>query len=170
MIHYAALQNLVGLKIIMASHAASLRGFIFGPPGEESPGALRWIVHIQCPWRIDSQEGIITGSGDWYEPADSSSEQGDDWDPAEGDSLQAVRLRELFDDQDLSKGTISNNTNSLVCTEFKVDSHGDVTIRLTDGYTLRLFPAASWGEHWRIFPDSETGAHVVCKAPGPILR
>ncbi len=56
--YYAALQNLVGLKIIMASHAASLRGFIFGPAGE-SPGVLRWIAHIQCPWRMDSLQGSL---------------------------------------------------------------------------------------------------------------
>lgn len=159
----AVLQNLVGLKITMATHAASLRGFIFGLPAG-APDAKQWVLHIQCPWRIEAGNALLTGSNDWYEPTDLSAETEDDWDPAEGGSLQERRLRELFRDQDSSKRTISNNTASLVCTEFQVEPYGGVTIWLTGGYALRLFPAASRGEHWRIFQKGDTSTHVICAA------
>lgn len=157
------LRHLVGLKITMASHAASLRGFIFAPP-TSTQETEQWALHIQCPWRIEAGSAILTGSSDWYEPADLSAETEDDWDPAEGGSLQEARLRELFKDHDLSKRTISNKTPSLVCTEFEVEAKGDTMIRLTGGYILRLFPAASRGEHWRIFKKGDTSTHVICGA------
>ena len=103
------LLNLVGLKIIMATHAASLRGFIFGLLAG-APDTNQWILHIQCSWHIEADNAILTGSGDWYKPDDLSSEADDAWDPAEGASLQEARLRTLFQDQDLSRRTISNNT------------------------------------------------------------
>jgi hypothetical protein len=81
-------KNMAGLKIAMAAHAPSMRGFIFGP-ATDAPNVLQWVMHIQCSWRREAAK---------------------DWDPAEGASLQEARLRELFHDQDLSKGTITNNT------------------------------------------------------------
>jgi hypothetical protein len=156
------LENLVGLKIRMASHAASMRGFIFG--ASDAPDAIRWVLHIQCPWRFEANDAIITGSSDWYEPADLEADAADDWDPAEGASLQEARLRLLLGDQDLSKRTITNNTNSLTCTEFEIQPHGDLTIALTGEYALRLFPAASRGEHWRVFKKDDASAHLICKA------
>ena len=151
------------MKIMMASHAASLRGFIFGPQaGNGYPP--QWVLHIQCTWRIETSGRILTGSGDWYEPADLEAPMSDDWDPAEGGSLQESRLRDLFRDPDLSTRTITNNTGSLVCTGFDLESHGGVTIWLTEGYALRLFPTASRGEHWRLFQRGDTSTHVICGA------
>jgi hypothetical protein len=113
---------------------------------------------------MEAGDAILTGSGDWLEPFDPESTIAEDWDPADGASLQEARLRELFRDQDSSKRTISNNTTSLVCTEFEVEASGGVTIWLIGGYVLRLFPAASRGEHWRIFQKGETNSHVICEA------
>jgi hypothetical protein len=159
----AGLRKLVGLKITMASHAASLRGFIFAPP-TGTQETEQWALHIQCPWRIEAGSAILTGSSDWDQPAELSTEAEDDWDPAEGGSLQEARLRELFKDHDLSKRTISNKSPSLVCTEFEVEANGDTMIRLTGDYILRLFPAASRGEHWRVFKKGDTNTHVICEA------
>lgn len=75
----AALHNLVGLKIVMASHAASLRGFIFVPA--DASDAAPWVLHIQCPWRIESGDAILTGSEDWYEPVNPKAHVADDWNP-----------------------------------------------------------------------------------------
>ena len=160
--YFPVLKNFVGLKITMATHAASMRGFIFGP-AIDAPSAIPWVMHIQCSWRIEAGNAIITGSSDWYEPADSEALTVDEWDPAEGASLQEARLRELFHDQDLSKRTISNNTASLICTEYEEEPHGGV-IWLTGDYVLRLFPAASRGEHWRVFRKGDTSSHVICEA------
>jgi hypothetical protein len=159
----AILSNLLGLKITMATHAASMRGFIFGP-STSAPDAGQWVMHIQCAWRIETGSAILTGSGDWYEPADLEAQMADDWDPAEGASLQETRLREIFHDHDLSKRTIWNNTASLICTEYQLEVHGGVTIELSGDYVLRLFPSGSRGEHWRIFQKGDTNTHVICEA------
>jgi hypothetical protein len=156
------LQNLLGLKLTMATHAASLRGFIF-EPSPETPDSKPWVVHIQCSWRIEAGDRIVTGSGDWSEPADLEGTS-DDWDPAEGGSLQEARLREFLDDQDLLKRTVTNKTALLICTEFEVQPYGGLTIRLTGGYALQLFPAASRGEYWRVFQKGDTSSHVICEA------
>jgi hypothetical protein len=124
--HFPILKNLVGLKITLATHAASMRGFIFAPSAE-SPDAKQWAIYIQCPWRIETADGIVTDSGDWYQPADLSAEK-DDWDPADG------------------------------------EPHGGVIIWLTGDCALRLFPAASRGEHWRVFYKGDTSSHVICEA------
>lgn len=158
----AVLQNLVGLKVTMATHAASMRGFVFGSSAE-TPNAKPWVIHIQCPWRVEAGDVIVTGSGDWYQPADLSTET-DDWDPANGSSLQDARLRQLFQDKELSAQPIRNQTMLLVCTGFEVDAYGGVGISLSGGYVLRLFPAVSRGEHWRIFQKGDVSTHVICEA------
>lgn len=75
-------KNMAGLKIAMAAHAPSMRGFIFGP-ATDAPNVLQWVMHIQCSWRREAGNAIITGSGDWYEPADLEAPAADDWDRAE---------------------------------------------------------------------------------------
>lgn len=73
----AALNHLVGKRIALASHAASMRGFLFEsvPPTEDSG---TWVLHIQCPWRIKVNGVILTGSGDWWEPV-SQAVLAPDW-------------------------------------------------------------------------------------------
>ena len=36
-------------------------------------------LHVQCPWRIEGPEGVVTGRSDLWEPA----EENPDWDPWE---------------------------------------------------------------------------------------
>ena len=161
------LKNLVGLKIMMATHAASMRGFIFGA-GQEAPEAVpvQWVMHIQCSWRIETDRAIVVGSGDWYEPDDLKAQTSDEWDPAEGGSLQDARLRELFHDEGVSKWPITNKTSSLICTEVKLEPHEGLLVSMTGGYALRVFPAASRGEYWRVFKKGDSSTHLVSKAQG----
>jgi len=157
----AALENLVGKTITRAWHAATLRGFAFG--GFDNDEKAPWSFHIQCSWRIETQNAIITGSEDWFERANPELADDDDWDPGNGGSLQEARLRELFRDPD-SCGAIANNSALLTCTSFEVDALGSVVIGLTGGFMLRVFPAGSRGEHWRIFLKGDDESHVVCKS------
>ncbi|HLG98790.1 MAG TPA: hypothetical protein VKX49_20935 [Bryobacteraceae bacterium] len=151
-------EKLLGRKIKTASHAASMRGFVFAALA--SGDSELWVIHIQCSWRIETRETIVTGSGDWDEPAnpETAVESGD---PAQGGSLQDSKLRALFRDPDLSIRAITNRTELFVCTHFELSDRGDVTIGLTGDYVLRLFPASCRGEQWRVFRKGDTDAHVV---------
>jgi hypothetical protein len=104
-------------------------------------------------------EKIVTGSFDWYEPAEAGAPA--NWDPAGGGSLQEARLRELFADY-RSLRTILNVTDLFVVEDLDVDNYGGLTIKLTDRFRLRVFPTGSRGEFWRIFRKGDLGSHCVC--------
>ena len=61
-----------------------MRGFHFGKivrKNGKNVGA--YALHIQCPWRIESETAIVTGSQDWYVfagEAEGVREDPDSWD------------------------------------------------------------------------------------------
>jgi hypothetical protein len=123
-------------------------------------------LHIQCPWRIESDDGILTGLSDWYVPARADLRDSEDWDPAHGGSLQDVRLRELFEDHDFTRRVLINNTARLAVISATGDSCGGCQIDLTGGYRLILFPDGSVGEAWRLFRSDTDGEHFVVGTSG----
>ncbi len=135
-----------------------MRCFLFVNP--DAP-EVEWALHIQCPWRIETQSEIVTGSYDTWTPADPDADPGEDWEPAKGGGLEQLRLRNLFNCHDRK---IVNNTQDFVCTEALLTEHGGATLRFTGGYTLRLFPTGSRGENWRVFALHNLESHVVCSA------
>ena len=154
------LANLVGLQMKWSGFALDMRGFGFGDPDtgtEVQPGDL--VLHIQCPWRIESATEIVVGRGDWFEAemAESDPSPGPDWNPA-SDSLQQAKLRSLFEDID-SAGVLQNRTALLLVEAAATSQYGDLDLELSGGYRLRAFPAGSRGEFWRLFikgePDSD---------------
>lgn len=161
---YAALNNLRGLKLVRAAHAADMREFGFGSP--DAHGKADWWLHIQCSWRLESAESVITGSLDWHEPERSDSQIPDEWDPAHGGSLQDARLRATFADNDKSRLFLLNNTELLVVDSVHVDGYGDLSVELSGGFRIRAFPNGSTGEFWRIFKKNDLSSHYVCEAPG----
>jgi hypothetical protein len=48
----------------------------------------------------------------------------------------------------------------------KVGDLGDVTIYLSGGYRLRIFPSSSQGEYWRLFEDKIGARHFVVVGSG----
>jgi hypothetical protein len=159
----AAVKRLIGLRIMLASHAADLRGFGFRMPGVDSDNSPdEWWLHILCSWRLESEETIVTGSFDWNQPLAAHSEWSADWDPAHGGSLEEDRLRVLF--KDFGSGrTIKNNTELFVVQDVDVSKYGDLELKLTGGLRLRVFPAGSRGEFWRVFRKDDLGSHFVCE-------
>jgi len=54
-----------------------------------------------------------------------------------------------------------NQTEHLVVEAVRADNYGGVTIQLSGGYRLVLFPAGSRGEDWRFFRPDTDGPHFV---------
>jgi hypothetical protein len=153
---------LVGLKLNVAGHAADMRTFGFMTPVTvtELP-AEEWALHIQCPWRMEIPGEIVTGSADWWRTEDGSDPP-EDWDPATGGSLQALRLREIFEDTRPMKGPLRNRTERFIVTEVNVSTSGDLAIGLTDGLRICVFPSGCRGEFWRVFKRG-SDSHIVCE-------
>jgi len=160
----SVLRNLLGLRIFTAGHAADMREFGLRHPdaSDDSPEA-EWFLHIQCSWRIESLSQIVTGSFDWFEPADRSQEMRPNWDPATGGSLQDSNLREVFQDPQRGDRRIQNRTDKLVVIEANSDNFGDLLVVLSGGFRLRVFPAGSRGEFWRVFKKGDLDSHFICE-------
>lgn len=166
LVFLAALKPLIGLRLFNTGYAANMRTFGFsrlGAPVDVVSGESEWSLHISCSWRIESEGRIITGSFDWYQPADPRDDPGEQWDPVGGGSLQDKKLRELLDDNDRSKRVLMNRTDFLVVEGVDAEASGDVTIELTGSYRLRVFPAGSRGEFWRIFNMIDDKNYFVCE-------
>jgi hypothetical protein len=58
----------------------------------------QYALHIQCPWRIVGSEGIVTGSFDYYEPAEVDAEI--DYQDGQAGNLQQKRLGGLLRSSD----------------------------------------------------------------------
>jgi len=77
----AALSRIIGLPLAAVRRAADMRTFQFGtlrPVGRGSVGDFA--LHIQCPWRIEGPEGIVTGRSDLREPAEAGAPIDENWD------------------------------------------------------------------------------------------
>ena len=135
-------------------------------------GARRWgelALHIQCPWRIESDGKILTGFHDWYSfVGDITANQAEpeDWDPARGGSLQELRLRELFEcPADGPNRTLINNTDRLMVTHINTDAVGGCRVVLDDRLYLVIFPCSTSGEYWRLLRPGDDSPHLIVEAP-----
>jgi hypothetical protein len=156
----AHLQPLVGLPLAHAVRAGGMRGLHFGQPRRAGRALVgEYALHIQCPWRLDGPDGIVTGWTDlWCHPGSRAPEG---WDFDEGPNLQDERLAALLGGVDEPSGAYVNETEALVVEEVRCTPFGDVRIHLSGGYRLWLFPAGSAGEHWRLLRGHTDDPHFV---------
>lgn len=65
------LQKLVGLELTATARAADMRGFHFGElrryRGRTVGG---FALHVQCAWRIEGPDGVVTGRSGLWEPVE----------------------------------------------------------------------------------------------------
>ena len=164
----SAIRPLIGLKLSIARRAADLRNFQFGdirpaPPGIR-PGPRgtvgEYALHIQCPWRIDGPEGIVTGRTDLYK-LPSGDYPPDDWEPKHGNNRQDDRIGRLLGVEDLLAGAYINQTGLLVVEKVWASAFGDVILFLSGGYRIVIFPSGTTGEAWRVFRSSGHPHFVV---------
>jgi hypothetical protein len=172
------LDQLVGLPLCITRRAADLLVLHFGTIREVESRNLRgklrknpkatvgdFSLHIQCPWRIENSEGIITGRGDLYRSADTGEyfdkELDDDSFYEHGKNFQDKRMGELLQGIEPITGSYMNVTDFLIVEATEADNFGEATIYLSGGYRLRIFPSSSKGEHWRLFQASTEEKHFV---------
>lgn len=153
---------LIGLQLSYARRAADMRNFGFGKIRViKGSFVAEYALHVQCPWRIESSQGIVTGRLDLWEPA-KMLEGGEfkSWDNEQG-NLQDVLIGELLGGYDSKTRTYINTTQKLFVEDVQADDFGGLCINLSDGYHLVLFPAGSRGEDWRLFIPESDRAHFV---------
>jgi hypothetical protein len=147
------LSQIVGLPLTAARRAADMRTLQFGslcPVGGGSVGDFA--LHIQCPWRIEGPNGIVTGRLDLWEPVEEDIKiDYETWDYDESPNLQDFRLDQL----------LAQNGLSLVVQSVDTDEFGGANITFDHGFVLRLFPAGTRGEDWRLFEPKTDNPHFV---------
>ncbi len=153
------LRPLVGLELSEAWRAADMRNFQFFDEirkAEKGTGK-EYNMHVQCPWRIDGPEGIVTGRMDLYEPVETGDDfDWESWDYEKSENMQDRHIDNLLGDYDPQTDSRVNKTKHLIVEDVQADDFGGATIALSGGYRLILFPAGSQGENWRIFRPRET--------------
>jgi hypothetical protein len=148
----AALSQIIGLPLTAARRAADMRTFQFGKLRPVERGSVGdFALHVQCPWRIEGPDGIVTGSLDLWEPVEDNAPFDDNWDYEKSPNLQDARLEPW----------LSNNKLSLVVKSVDADEFGGAAISFDQGFVLRLFPARTRGEDWRLFQPKIDASHLV---------
>src|SRR5436309_4549873 len=133
----AALSQLVGLPLTAARRAADMRTFQFGTLRPAKRGSVGdFALHVQCPWRIEGPDGILTGRSDLWQPVAENAPFVEDWDYDKSPNLQDSRMKQWLEQHDLS----------LVVTDVDADAFGGAAISLSHGFVLRLFPAGTRSE------------------------
>ncbi|HET9906022.1 MAG TPA: hypothetical protein VFQ23_05265 [Anaerolineales bacterium] len=172
------LDQLVGLPLSIARRAANMLVLHFGTIREVEGRRLSrkkrkdkkgtvgdFALHIQCPWRLENSEGIITGRGDLYLSAETGNyfddDEEDDSFDKQGMNLQDRKMGELLQGIDPITGSYMNVTNFLIVESIESDDFGEATIYLSGGYRLRIFPSSSTVEHWRLFQPATEEKHFV---------
>ncbi len=149
----AALTQLIGLSLSAARRAADMRTLQFGTLCPVDRGSVGdFALHIQCPWRIEGLDGIMTGRSDLWEPVESGPDiDREAWDYEKGPNLQDAQLEQL----------LAQHGQSLVVREVDANDFGDATVAFDGGYVLRLFPAGTRSEDWRLFRPATDDPHFV---------
>jgi hypothetical protein len=160
----ASLQPLIGLQLATSYRTGSMRIFPFGRLrlatssrfSSGDSGKLRLIgdlaLHVQCPWRLETERGIVTGFTDLWRPI--KEEEGfsyEEWDWDTDGNLQDAHMEKYFcDHTDVRVMSVELQTN------------GSFTLHLSSNTRLLFFAAGATSEDWRLFkPDTEDPHFVV---------
>jgi hypothetical protein len=132
-------------------------------PSESDPDRVtgQYALHLQCPWRISSREGIVVGSSDMYVPwhADVPEFVFDPGRP--GDAVADLHLREWI---------AAYVTRPLVVVGIDVDRCSGFVLRLSEGFAMEVFPNSSEPTHereeWRLLQPGQEKPHFVVRSGG----
>ncbi len=147
------LEQLVGLSLSATLRAADMRVLKFGALRPVDGGEMGdFGLHFQCPWRIEGPDGIVTGRSDLWEPIERGPDF--DWDTWRYDKSPNVQDSEM-------EQWMSQQGRGLVVASTDADEYGGAAIHFGDGFTLRLFPAGTRGEDWRLLSYKDAPHFVV---------
>lgn len=157
------LEPLIGLKLAVARRASNLRNFQFGTMRSIEKGTVgEYALHIQCPWRIEGPDGIVTGRSDLWEPAKVTDDfDWDTWNYESDENLQDWKIYNLLGGWDSETRSHINRRDDLIVENVQADALGGATIILTGGYKIVLFPDGSREEDWRFFRPNIDEPHFV---------
>ena len=145
-----ALSPLVGVELSAARRAADMLTLHFGPLRQSGKGSVGdHALHVQCAWRIDGPDGIVTGRAELWEPVDVERRYAEDFDYDDEPNLRDVRVRNW-----LAAGP-------HVVEDVEADDFGGAAIHFGGGFALRMFPMATRTEDWRIFGPGDDDSHFV---------
>lgn len=159
----AAVAPLVGLRLSTLARASEMLTLGFGEPTmvgkrEVAPYAL----HLQAPWRLDHLgTGTVTARADVWEPVEQPAPEGWDWE--EGPNLRDHLLGQLFPFNERKRRN-ENHSDDFVVREIEATAAGDLTIRFTGPYELRVFPQSTRHESWRMLRPGDYSPHFVFEA------
>jgi hypothetical protein len=156
-----ALHCLIGLPLSAAQNAGNMKMFHFGEMRRLKSRFLgEIVVHVQCPWRLQDGERLVTGSDDFYVRADDNPDEA--WEPGSVTGhLQNQLLRQMLKGYDESSGSFINATRDFVVTAANVSGLGNFEIDLSPGYKLIAFPTSARTEYWRLFSPGSSSEHLV---------
>lgn len=169
-----ALSGLVGLRLSQWGRAADMLMLDFGNFCESkseifrllnrpAPSVAEISLHIQCAWRFESDEAIVTGRSDLWCPTDKDGgEKLEDWNWEIDGNIQDARMEELFSSSD--PPLLDNGPTVQAVT---IQTHGSFTVAFSDAIRLLVFPSGSEGEDWRLL-HRDSGHLVV--AGGKVER
>lgn len=86
---------------------------------------------------------------------------GETWNYDTDGNLQDQRLGEVFDAVPGKSGSLENAQSLLLVADVSIEEGLLLTIRLTGGYQIRVFPDGTQDEAWRFFAPDDTDPHVV---------
>jgi hypothetical protein len=148
----AALSQIIGLPLTAVRRAADMRTFQFGTLRPVDRGSVGdFALHVQCPWRVEGPDGIVTGRLDLWESVEDDAPFDESWDYEKSPNLQDARLEQWM----------TRNESSLVVKSVDADEFGGAAINLGQVFVLRLFPAGTRGEAWRLFRPKTDTPHLV---------
>jgi hypothetical protein len=162
-----ALNVIIGLPIWSIGRAGNLEWFEIGTQPrlvqdrKGSPKTVsEYALHVQCAWRICHQGHIIAGSHDrLYPPGEDfyANIEDFDWDTPGGNRLDR-RVDSLLEEK---------SGAPLEILGLQADNMGGVYFRLSDGYSLEIFPDDSLPiEHWRFFQPYTNKEHFIATGHG----
>jgi hypothetical protein len=157
------LQPLIGLKLSRVARAADMRTIQFGDTTVREHGGVvgQYALHVQCPWRLEDDTRLITGSDDLRVPCEKNEQLDESFDWETDESFQEKVLRELLKGYDENTKQIVNSTNSLTVEAVQADPSGGFCLRLSGGYRFLVFPDGTRREAWRLFRPSRDEEHFV---------
>jgi hypothetical protein len=143
----AALRVLVGLRLQRTYHILDTRVFQFWPDSREVGETYRLIV--QCPWRLEELDHIVTGSEDARCESSESESTSESGASVASTSALGHHLAECWG-SDNEEGEVRD---SLRISSVTADAIGGLRIGVGP-YTLAVFPSGTVNEYWRLATEA----------------
>ncbi|MEL6105371.1 MAG: hypothetical protein AAFU85_05015 [Planctomycetota bacterium] len=150
------------MPLAAAHRAADMRMFHFGTMRPAAPSRIpslrdrprgsvgAYALHVQCPWRLETANEILTGRLDLWEPVTQSDDFSfNEWDCEKDGNLQDLRVNEVL----ASTGMVVESVDA------KPNGHFELT--LGHQRSLTVFPSGSVSEDWRLFKPDTDEPHLV---------